>query len=202
MSAPFFCKALKFSHPNKPLTRPSKLRFLLVFSVYMGVSPEAFSLTTDRDSTIGISGASGKKAHLTIWGNLNVGVISTTTDQQGTIIATKFLYGSDSRLKRDIQPLEQALDKALKLQGVSYYWKDSAKGESQQIGLIAQQVEKVYPQLVSTGSGGYKSVHYGNVVAILIEAIKQQQQQIKSQQQQIDKLNRLVVENQASGSAK
>ena len=88
------------------------------------------------------------------------------------------------------------------MQGVSYYWQDSAKGESQQIGLIAQQVEKVYPQLVSTGSGGYKSVHYGNVVAILIEAIKQQQQQIKSQQQQIDKLNRLVIENQAPGSAK
>ena len=72
-------------------------------------------------------------------------------------------------------PLENSLDKVKQLQGVTFNWKESGRAD---IGLIAQDVEKVIPQIVSTNSEGLKSVEYGNIVAILIEAIKEQQKQI------------------------
>ena len=192
MSALFFLKVLKFFYIKKAVLISVKLRFLLILSLYVGVVPEIYALTTDKNSSIG---SVVKKANLEVWGILGVNVVIDDSLKSGDIIARRFLYESDSRLKRDIKPLDQALENTLRLQGVSYHWQDSAKGTNQQIGLIAQQVEQVYPQLVSTGSAGHKSVHYGNLVAILIEAIKQQQQQISSQQQQIDKLNKLIVEN-------
>ena len=81
---------------------------------------------------------------------------------------------SDRRLKEDIEPLENSLDNILKLQGVSYDWINKEKyGQSQQIGLIAQDLEKVYPQAVVTDSkSGLKSVAYDHLVAPLIEAFK------------------------------
>ena len=79
---------------------------------------------------------------------------------------------SDSRYKKEIQTLPSALQNILSLRGVSYYWKDR-DDNAQQIGVIAQEVEKIYPQLVHTNEDGYKSVAYSNLVAPLIEAVKE-----------------------------
>ncbi|OXL37723.1 hypothetical protein CA284_19790 [Enterobacter mori] len=83
---------------------------------------------------------------------------------------------SDESLKEDIRPLEGSLDKILKLEGVSYTWKEN---KSQDVGLIAQNVEKVYPELVKT-EGGKKQVDYQKLVAPLIEAVREQQNEIKA----------------------
>jgi len=110
-------------------------------------------------------------------GNVGIGVVVPTVklDVDGSVNATSFLYSSDERLKKDIQPIS-GLDNILKLQGLSFEWKNNNQSE---IGLIAQDVEKVYPELVSTNPNtGFKSVKYGNLVAPLIEAIKEQQLQI------------------------
>lgn len=93
----------------------------------------------------------------------------------GSVTASSFLYSSDKSLKTNIQPLQNPLENVQKLQGVSFNWKESGKAD---IGLIAQDVEKVFPELVSTNSNGIKSVEYGNIVAVLIESIKEQQKQI------------------------
>ena len=87
---------------------------------------------------------------------------------------------SDRRLKEDVQSLENSLDNILKLQGVSYDWIDKEKyGQSQQIGLIAQDLEKVYPQAVVTDAkSGLKSVAYDHLVAPLIEAFKELNQRV------------------------
>ncbi|GEM_PF-6750575 len=81
---------------------------------------------------------------------------------------------SDRRLKEDILPLQNSLENILKLQGVTYDWVDKEKyGYNQQIGLIAQDLEKIYPQAVVTDqSSGLKSVAYDHLVAPLIEAFK------------------------------
>ena len=79
---------------------------------------------------------------------------------------------SDSRYKKDIQTLPSALQNILSLRGVSYYWKDGSD-TSQHIGVISQEVEKVYPQLVRTDEDGYKSVAYSHLVSPLIEAVKE-----------------------------
>ncbi|MCQ4443287.1 tail fiber domain-containing protein [Enterobacter cloacae] len=83
---------------------------------------------------------------------------------------------SDERLKENVKPLDHSLEKILKLKGVSYTWKEN---KSPDVGLIAQDVEKVYPELVKT-EGEIKQVDYQKLVAPLIEAVREQQEQINA----------------------
>ena len=85
---------------------------------------------------------------------------------------------SDERLKKNIFPLKNVLSKLAALNGYTYQWKDSSKGTEEQIGFIAQEVEKQFPQLVQTNDKGMKSVAYANMGPVLLEAIREQQVQI------------------------
>jgi len=91
---------------------------------------------------------------------------------------------SDGRLKTDVAPLEGALEKLVQLRGVSYA-KEDDPDRVRQIGIIAQELEQVYPELVSTDEQGMKAVAYANLSAVLIEAVKEQQAQIQQQQAEI-----------------
>ena len=89
------------------------------------------------------------------------------------------------RLKRDILPIENALDKILMLNGVTYNWNkefdpDKNLDDDNHIGLLAQDVEKIIPQIVSTDDSKHqlKSMAYTELIPVLIEAIKEQQTQI------------------------
>lgn len=104
---------------------------------------------------------------------------------------------SDVRYKKDIIPLESSLEKVMHLQGVSYEWdKRKVKGtgfeSGKQLGLIAQDVEKVLPELVHTDGKGYKTLSYDNLVPVLVEAIKEQQQEIKGQQDALAEKNNRI----------
>lgn len=95
-----------------------------------------------------------------------------------------YYYSSDERYKRDIEDIENASESLAELRGVTYFMRrdefpDKGFEDTKQIGLIAQEVEAVFPELVHTAGDGYKSVKYGNVVAILIEAVKEQMDEIK-----------------------
>ena len=104
----------------------------------------------------------------------------------GSATANAFFYSSDNRLKDDIKPIPNALEKALALEGVSFRWKESGEPS---LGLIAQDVEKVFPELVGTNpETGLKTVEYGNIVAVLIEALKDQQAEIAQLRLEIDDL--------------
>jgi hypothetical protein len=98
-------------------------------------------------------------------------------DVNGSVGATAYFYTSDRSLKKDIAPLQGSLAKVMSLQGVSFAWKSDG---TKSVGLVAQDVEKVYPELVSRSSSGIRSVEYGNLVAPLVEAIKEQQKEIES----------------------
>jgi len=87
----------------------------------------------------------------------------------GALTASAFYYSSDRKLKKNITTLTGSLDGIRQLRGVGFDWK---KGGTRNIGLIAQEVEKVYPELVET-KADFKSVAYGNLVAPLIEAVKE-----------------------------
>lgn len=98
---------------------------------------------------------------------------------------------SDSRLKTNIAPIPHALDKVMSLTGYQYNWKPALKRDSSlQIGLIAQNVESVLPELVITDPEGNKSVAYQNMVGVLIEAIKEQQQMIINLEKEIKSMKR------------
>ena len=90
-------------------------------------------------------------------------------DVNGTIRGNN-VSPSDLRLKQNIQPLENPLAKVEQLRGVSFEWKEQNAGR--QIGMIAQEVEKALPELVSTDGEGYKSIAYDKMTAVLVGAVK------------------------------
>ncbi len=121
-------------------------------------------------SHLALDGTSGNYVHL--WGNGGIGAtgdINTTANMN----ATAFNTTSDKRLKTNILPLNNALSNVMKMRGVSYNWIDKSRSEQLQIGVIAQEVEEVYPEFVHTNEEGMKSVNYSQMVAVLIEAIKE-----------------------------
>ena len=102
----------------------------------------------------------------------------------GTMQAGNFNTTSDIKLKENVVTLENSLDKIKAMRGVSFDWKDSGKST---IGLIAQEVEQVLPELVEHNEeDDVKTVSYGNIVAVLIEAIKEQQEQIDALKEQLN----------------
>ncbi|KYG67857.1 hypothetical protein AZI87_00835 [Bdellovibrio bacteriovorus] len=118
-------------------------------------------------------------AKITILNSGNVGVNTTAPSEalevNGNVKATAYLYTSDARLKKDVVTLPEALEKVLKLRGVNFVWKNT---NEKTVGFIAQEVEAVYPELVKTDkNSGYKAVQYGNIVAVLVEALKEEHKQ-------------------------
>ncbi len=81
---------------------------------------------------------------------------------------------SDERLKKDIVQLQSPLQRLLQIEGVNYHWKpELKKGSELQLGVIAQDVEKVFPEAVLTNKEGMKGVNYSALVAPVIEAIRE-----------------------------
>jgi hypothetical protein len=92
-------------------------------------------------------------------------------------------WGSDIRYKSNIKRLTGALDTVKQLKGVTYNYKGN---ERTSIGFIAQEVEPILPEVVSTDADGFKSIGYANIVALLSEAIKEQQVMIEQLKARID----------------
>lgn len=102
------------------------------------------------------------------------------------VLGGTLTQSSDSRLKTNIKQLSGALDKILVMEGVSFDWKNDGEAS---IGVIAQDVEKIYPEIVDTNEQtGYKSVNYSAIGPILIEAVKEQQEIIEKLEARISVL--------------
>ena len=128
---------------------------------------------------------------------------------KGDLEVTKSIYGtlhesSDARLKKDVQTIERALDKVLKLRGVSYYWKNKEElnaiganrdfDSNKHIGVIAQELEKEFPELVNNDKEGFKSVNYSGIAPILIEAVKELKAEKDELEAKVEKLEKMVEE--------
>jgi hypothetical protein len=99
---------------------------------------------------------------------------------------------SDIRLKRDIQSLDASseLQRLLSLRPVSYYWRDERLPQTLQYGFIAQELQQVFPELVSEGEDAQKTlaVNYQALIPLLVNALQVQQEQIRQQEARIQKL--------------
>jgi hypothetical protein len=91
---------------------------------------------------------------------------------------------SDIRLKKDIFPLPSSLSKIMTLRPVTYYWKNPGWGAKKQIGFIAQEVQKTYPELVDKDKSGRLSVNYAAFVSPIVKSIQEQQQEIDALKKQ------------------
>jgi hypothetical protein len=142
--------------------------------------PSAFTGPTGPkgDAGQGISGTPTQVAYYSS-GGLAIGSSNFTfNDGAGTVTATDFIATSDSRTKNNVVTIDSALDKVLKLRGV-YFDRKIEPGE-RRVGVIAQEVEEILPEVVHTDNDGMKSVSYGSMIGLLIEAIKEQQEVIKT----------------------
>ena len=133
-------------------------------------------------------------------GNTNPGYALDVTgdiNARGVVRANGTALTSDARYKTNVATLNKALENVLDLRGVSYDW-DRAKwpaknfSDTRQIGFIAQEIEKIFPELVLTDKEGYKSVNYVGVVPVAIEAIKALNARVDAQKREIDELKARV----------
>lgn len=153
------------------------------------------TVTAGSGLTGGGSGSSltlnvGAGSYITVAAD-SVAVDATTTataskvaarDASGDLYANDFQATSDARLKTDIVAIQNALDTIEKINGVKFKWNELATNPDKdkiQVGVIAQEVEAVVPEIVNTNDDGYKSVSYDKLVPLLIQAVKELSEKVK-----------------------
>jgi len=120
-------------------------------------------------SKLGVGGAHDATYELKVTGDIGA---------TGDIVA---YVSSDERLKNNVEVISNPIEKVQSLRGVTWEWNELASDAAKQspnVGVIAQEVEKVLPQLVHDRENGFKGVDYAKLTGLLIEAIKEQQKQI------------------------
>lgn len=158
---------------------------------------------------IGVHGsASGSQEHnIGVYGSASGGTTNWAGYFNGYVYGISFQTSSDRNLKKNITPINNALEKVIRAQGVTFEWEkekdiekisnasDDKEGvekqnfpEGIQYGVIAQDIEKIIPEIVLTDIKGYKSVDYTKLIPVLIEAIKEQQLQIENLKLEVEQI--------------
>ena len=148
------------------------------------------NLVIDSSGNVGI-GTSSPSYKLEVNGTANIvshltahclGVGTAAPAANGVIRAAGDViayYSSDQRLKNNITKIEKPLEKLEKINGYEFDWNDKQElYEGHDVGVVAQEIEEVYPQLVETREDGYKAVKYEKLVPLLIESIKELKKEI------------------------
>jgi hypothetical protein len=119
-------------------------------------------------------------------------------DVYAAIMADSFTSASDKRLKKNISTLEGALDNLHHLRGVYHDWNDPQQSKDRQIGVIAQEVQAVYPELVTKGGNGFLSVNYPKLTAVLLQSIKELH---AKHTHDIQELKKMIQDQRAPGAS-
>jgi len=175
-------------------------------------STASLNLKSSTGQQITFSIAAVEKMRLSKDGFLGIGMTNPTVelDVNGGVKGTAaYQSSSDRRWKKNIRKLTSSLQKVMNISGVEYEWRKDEFPQKRfpsgmQMGFIAQDIESVVPNVVQTDAEGWKSVPYGLFSPLLVEAIKEQQEQInmqqtqiQQQQQQIDTLEKSLLVQQA-----
>ena len=127
--------------------------------------------------------------------NVNASATNGRIDAGNDIVAYST---SDERLKENVKTIDSSLSKVLQIRGVEFDWKELTEeekktihgNEGHDVGVIAQEIEKVLPEVVTERENGYKAVKYEKIVPLLIEAIKEQSDTIEKLTERINKLEK------------
>ena len=138
------------------------------------------NLTVDAQGriTAASNGSSGSGSGLPSGMTYSSSILDVTGAIRATGDVTAF-HSSDIRFKDNIKIIDNAVDKVLQIRGVEFDWNDKSDYEGHDIGIIAQEVEKVVPEIVIQRDNGYKAVNYQKLTALLIEAVKELKEEIK-----------------------
>jgi hypothetical protein len=146
------------------------------------------------DDKWSVSAADGGNLTLSTQASGSMAAVLTLENDGDVTIAGDLTLTSDERLKYNIQPIENSLQLLSQLQGKSYLWNPELQRDNKQhLGLIAQQVEAVLPELVSEAKNGIKSVNYLGMIPVLINGVNELTQQAELQQQQIALLQQQIT---------
>jgi hypothetical protein len=135
------------------------------------VGPE--TITISLTNNVGI-GSTIPTSDFEVTGDVRISGVVTASDYNST---------SDITLKQNIHKIENSIAKIIEINGVSFNWKETNKPS---MGVIAQNIEKIFPELVNGEDP--KTVNYNGIIGVLIEAIKEQQVQINNLKDRISKL--------------
>ncbi len=135
----------------------------------------------------------------------NIRVFACVENANGTSL-TGSSCSSDIRFKRDIKPFPNLLNRVVKLQPVNYYWRttefpEKRFGTQQSYGLVAQEVERVLPELVGEDKEGFKTVDYSKLPLMMLQAMKEQQTQIEQQQKQLKQQQEQIERERVQSNA-
>lgn len=126
------------------------------------------------DWTLTINGDAAGSATVTNLGNttltLDITSITGNLAVSGDVDAANFNTTSDIALKENLNIIDSPLDKITQLNGYTFNWKETKK---EAIGIVAQEVEQIFPELVVTGTDGVKRVNYDSLIPVMLEAIKE-----------------------------
>ncbi len=149
---------------------------------YMGFNgTDSFVIFTNNTRQISIG---SNATTLEYAGNAKLATTNTGIDVTGTLNATSDVvafYSSDERLKDNIKYIGKPLEKIEKIGGYTYDWNDKQdiyEVGSKDVGVIAQEIEEVLPELVVTRDNGFKAVKYEKIVPLLIESIKELKKEV------------------------
>ena len=127
-----------------------------------------------NDFTITVNGDATGAATITNLGSqtltLDISSITGNLAVSGDVDAANFNTTSDISLKENLNVIESPLDKINQLNGYTFNWKENKK---EAIGIVAQEVEKIFPELVVAGRDGVKRVNYDSLIPVMLEAIKE-----------------------------
>tara|TARA_A100001391_G_scaffold72636_1_gene46457 strand:+ start:175 stop:1092 length:918 start_codon:yes stop_codon:yes gene_type:complete len=170
-----------------------------------GPNNEAKILFQDSPSNALVISGSSANGGLTISGSsVNIGcfvgigvgegnvthalTLPNSSDASGQAKANAFFTYSSKRYKKDVEPLESAINTISKLQGVSYNWKDTGKKD---FGFIAEDVGKVIPEIVEWSADPQyaNTMDYTRIISFLVEAVKEQQNKIDLLAKKLDNLS-------------
>ena len=151
-------------------------------------------VTNENDQTIGVYLQSTTSLRAPIFYDYNntafyldPSTTGTSVNVAGDVVA---YASSDIRFKNNITPITNALDKLSKIGGYTFEWNEISHKETgkKDIGVVAQEVEEILPEIVQTRSNGYKAVDYQKLTALLIESVKEQQVIINDLKSRIETL--------------
>jgi hypothetical protein len=162
------------------------------FAIFTSANAVGNSIVSQSGTQVSIAGSLVVSSNLTVDANLSVrGNLSISQDATiaGYLFSQAYFHQSDARLKENIVTITNATQIVQDLHGVYFNWNSTlGRTTQQQVGLIAQEVEQVVPQVIGTDANGYKAVQYENLVAVLIQAVKEQQAQINTLQTRVNEL--------------